>query len=75
MITFRNIVKELSTAAICEAVRVGPTAVSNAAVANSIPAAWRYELEILAAENGVLIPVSLYAWKVGRTLAEKAVQA
>ena len=57
---------------MAQALGVGVTAISNAVVAGSFPAAWFDALEALAKEKGKECPRDLFAWRRAETSEDAA---
>lgn len=73
-ITTAIICDHLGRAKIASAVRVGVTAVSNAAVDNRFPARWFFVVKQLCDEAGIACPASLFSFIPARKTPEGAAQ-
>ena len=62
LITVSAICDQIGRAKIAAAVRVGPTAVSNAAVENRFPARWFVAVKHLCDDAGVACPEQLFSF-------------
>lgn len=72
LITVSDICDRIGRAKIAAAVRVGTTAVSNAAVENRFPARWFIAVKRLCDEAGIACPEQLFSFVPANIPAEGA---
>ena len=62
--TIEDVITSISVRDICDTLRVGDTAVSNAKARGKFPSSWYLPLKSLGECRGIDVPLELFNWRI-----------